>query len=97
LAQEFYKNCIESQKFISGQISSAFPDVELLLAEDARGKRNADVPAGNGRASDLATAALTREEVLLQGLLTATEGLLEAFRLKRMALEPETPPPAYGA
>lgn len=79
--------------------------MELLLAEDqeardARGKRdslNADVPAGNGRASDLATAALTREEVLLQGLLTATEGLLEAFRLKRMAIEPETPPPAYGA
>jgi hypothetical protein len=64
---------------------------------EKRDSVNVNGSAGNRRVSDLATPGLTREEVLLQDLLTATEGLLEAFRLKRMTIEGETPPPAYGA
>ncbi|KAJ6542173.1 kinase-like domain-containing protein [Mycena vulgaris] len=101
---EFHRNCIESQKLISGQISWGPPDAERPAedqeARDVLGKRdsvNVNGSAGNRRVSDLATPGLTREEVLLQDLLAATEGLLEAFRLKRMAIEGETPPPAYGA
>ncbi|KAF7349005.1 Kinase-like protein [Mycena venus] len=101
---EFHKNCVESQKLISGKISWRSPDTERLMEDqeacDVQGRRdsvNANGLAGNRRVSDLATPGLTREEVLLQDLLAATEGLLEAFRLKRMAIERETPPPAYGA
>jgi hypothetical protein len=104
LVQEFHRNCVESQKLISGQISRGTPDAERQAedqeARDVREKRdsvNVNGSAGNRRVSDLATPGLTREEVLLQDLLTATEGLLEAFRLKRMTIEGETPPPAYGA
>ncbi|KAJ7464285.1 kinase-like domain-containing protein [Mycena galericulata] len=98
---KFHKNCIESQKLIAGQISWAPPDSGRLAndreAYDVRDSVNANGTAGNRYVSDLATPGLAREEVLLQDLLAATQGLLEAFRLKRMTIEREMPPPAYGA
>ncbi|KAJ7191448.1 hypothetical protein GGX14DRAFT_39597, partial [Mycena pura] len=97
---EFHKSCIESQKLISGQISGSWgpPDAERQAEDqevhDVRG--NKDPVSANGSAGNRDILDLGTPEVILQNLLAATEGLLEAFRLKRMAIERETPPPAYG-